>query len=58
MDSKLFFDFFQTGNRSLDSWKKALQALETYGVDMVIANELKTRRNKVTIYEKKKKVGT
>jgi len=38
--------------------KKALQAIETYGVDMVIANELKTRRNKVTVYEKIKQVGT
>jgi hypothetical protein len=25
---------------------------------MVIANELKTRRNKVTIYEKEKQIGT
>lgn len=32
---------------------KAKGALDKYGVDMVIANELKSRRNKVVVYEPK-----
>jgi phosphopantothenoylcysteine synthetase/decarboxylase len=32
---------------------KAKGALDNYGVDMVIANELKSRRNKVVVYEPK-----
>ena len=31
---------------------KALGAISKYGVDLVVANELKTRRNKVIIYHK------
>jgi hypothetical protein len=31
---------------------KALNAIKSYGVDMVIANILSTRRNKVTIFHK------
>ena len=32
--------------------KKALAAIKNYGSDMVVANELETRRSKVTIYHK------
>jgi len=32
--------------------KKALQAMERYSVDIVVANELATRRDQVTIFHK------
>ena len=34
--------------------QKALGAMDKYGVDMVVANELQTRRNQVVIYKKDK----
>jgi len=40
----------ETDNELLES--KSLNAIKTYGVDMVVANELQTRRTQVTIYHK------